>query len=152
MIQLSHAKLDDMDAILKLQKSAYQSEAALYDDYSIAPLHQTIEGMIKDFNSHTILKAQIDSSIVGSVRAIVRDGTCHIGRLIVADHCQNQGIGQRLMREIEVVFTGKCQRFELFTGDKSIRNLYLYRKLGFEVYRKEYVNDNLSLLFLGKEV
>jgi len=29
------------------------------------------------------------------------------------------------------------QRFELFTGSKSVKNLALYNKLGYTIYKKE---------------
>jgi hypothetical protein len=35
------ATLDDAKQILELQKLTYQSEAAIYNDYTIAPLKQS---------------------------------------------------------------------------------------------------------------
>jgi ribosomal protein S18 acetylase RimI-like enzyme len=66
----------------------------------------------------------MDGRSIGSVRANVKEGTCYIGRLIVHPDFQKRGIGTRLMSEMEKVFNS-CKRFELFTGDKSERNLHL---------------------------
>jgi len=46
---------------------------------------------------------------------------------------QNQGIGTILMKEIEKCFTPK--RFELFVGSKSGKNIYLYQKLGYSIFK-----------------
>lgn len=53
------------------------------------------------------------------------------------------------MREIETTFT-TAQRFELFTGHKSEKNLFLYQKLGYTEFRKQEINEKLTLVFLEK--
>jgi len=140
--------------ILALQKLAYHSEAAIYDEYGIPPLTQTLDSMRADLQRQTCLIATIDDGsrgcrIVGSVRAHLDQGTCYIGRLIVHPDWQNQGIGTRLMAEIEHLFR-HAVRFELFTGHLSERNLYLYRKLGYRPFKQERISDALTLVYLEK--
>ena len=106
--------------------------------------------MEKDFERQTILKPTIDGKIIGSVRAYAEEGTCYIGRLIVHPDFQNQGIGMMLMDEIENLFN-TCGRFELFTGNKSEKNLYLYRKLGYKMFKTEKITDRLTLAYLEKK-
>ncbi|MGD9316102.1 MAG: GNAT family N-acetyltransferase, partial [Anaerolineae bacterium] len=79
------------------------------------------------------------------------EGTCFVGRLIVHPDSQNRGIGSRLMEEIEAVFA-QTRRFELFTGHRSERNLYLYQKLGYRPFRREQVTAALMLVYLEKVV
>jgi ribosomal protein S18 acetylase RimI-like enzyme len=86
---------------------------------------------------------------VGSVRAYEQDGTCHIGRLIVHPAHQNRGLGTRLLREVEAAFPD-AERYALFTGHKSERNLYLYGKLGYREVRREPVREVLTLVHLEK--
>ena len=78
------------------------------------------------------------------------EGTCFIGKLIVHPEFQNQGIGTKLLKEIEYHFNS-AKRFELFTGIKSEKNLYLYRKHGFEIFKREQVNEALTLVFMEKQ-
>lgn len=147
-IQIS--SVTDAEEILALQKLAYQSEAELYQDDSIPPLKQTLEEMKNDYETNTILKAVHERKIIGSARAFLKEGTCHIGRLIVHPDCQNQGLGSRLMNAIESAFP-QAVRFELFSGHKSERNIYLYKKLGYQLFKTVPINDCLTLVFLEKK-
>ncbi|MGO4543010.1 GNAT family N-acetyltransferase [Paenibacillus sp. 2TAB19] len=103
-----------------------------------------------EFNEGIFLKAVIEDVIVGSVRAVIQDGVCVIGKLIVNPDYQNQGIGKRLMKEIEETFS-QVKRKELFIGHKSIKNIELYQKLGYQKYKEKEVNENLKLIYMYKE-
>jgi GNAT superfamily N-acetyltransferase len=148
-MMIERAHIEDAKEILDLQKLAYQSEAEIYNDYTIPPLTQTLEEMRNDFEKQVFLKASMDGRIIGSVRALLKEGTCFIGRLIVHPDFQKRGIGTQLMHEIERYYGGVC-RFELFTGYKSERNIYLYQKLGYQVFKTETVTKDLQLLYMEK--
>ncbi len=148
-VNISIASISDAEAILGLQRLAYQSEAALYNDWSIPPLTQTIEQLRAEFGWMKILRARSDHGIVGSVRAGIKDGLCSIGRLIVHPGHQRQGIGSRLMQSIESLFP-EAAKFELFTGSESEGNIRLYARLGYTVSRTERLSPKVSLVFLEK--
>lgn len=143
------ASIQDAESILALQKLAYVSEAEIYNDFDIGPLIETLDALNCDFRKQVFLKASVSGRIVGSVRGYLAHGTCHIGRLIVHPDFQNRGIGKQLMNEIESFFKN-AKRYELSTGHKSERNLYLYQKLGYSAYKTERVHENLVLVFLEK--
>ena len=82
-VTISRASPSDAEAILALQKLAYQSEARLYDDWSIPPLTQDIASLREEFRASLVLKATVADQLVGSVRAKIDEGTAAIGRLIV---------------------------------------------------------------------
>lgn len=149
-MMITKAERADLPHILKLQYQAYESEAQIYNDHQIPPLTQTLEQLVEESHSQIILKAeQSDGRIIGSARAHEGNGTCFIGKVIVHPDYQNQGIGTALIRELEQRFA-HCERIELFTGHQSERNLYLYKKLGYSVYRTEPVHDRLNLVYLEK--
>ena len=146
------ASLSDADEILALQRLAFVAEAEIYNDFSIAPLVQTLEELKRDFSAHIFIKKVINGKIVGSAKGCVKDDTCHVGRLIVHPQFQNRGIGSGLMREMENIFESKCTRFEIFTAHKSEKNLYLYAKLGFEAFHTKTITPDLRLVFMEKHV
>lgn len=143
------ADVNDAEAILQLQRAAYQSEAKLYNDFEIPPLTETLSQLRALFASHVFLKATVDGKIVGSVRANIHNGSCHIGRLLVDPNYQNRGIGTQLLAEIERKYQF-CRRFELFTGIKSQKNIRLYEKAGYKAYKTQSVSNKLSLICFEK--
>ena len=106
--------------------------------------------MEAEFEINVFLKAVVQERIVGSVRGLLKSGTCSIGRLIVHPDYQGKSIGTALMKSIESVFIG-AKRFELFTGTKSIDNIRLYRRLGYEDFREEDLTSEVRLLFMEKD-
>jgi ribosomal protein S18 acetylase RimI-like enzyme len=146
---IEQATADDAEEILTLQKLAYRDEAAIYDDYTIPPLTQTLEQTQADFDNQLFLKATVNGKIIGSVRAHIQRETCFIGRLIVHPEYRNRGIGSQLMSEIERHFSG-AERYELFTGHKSERNLHLYRKLGYRPFKTQRQTEKVTLVYLEK--
>ena len=148
-IKLIQAKLQDLEEILALQKIAYRSEAEIHDDFSIPPLHQTLSEIREEFQHQLFLKVVDQGKIIGSVRAYEKNETSFIGKLIVDPLFQNQGIGTKLLSEIERRFE-YVKRFELFTGYKSKKNLYLYNKFGYKEFRRDKISDTLTLVFLEK--
>jgi ribosomal protein S18 acetylase RimI-like enzyme len=148
-VRILRATIGDASEILALQKLAYRSEAEIYGAYDIPPLTQTEAEMEADLERQTVLKVVDGDRIRGSVRAYEAQGICHIGRLIVHPDCQNQGLGTQLLRAIEAAFP-QAERYELFTGHRSARNLYLYGKLGYKEFKRERVNETLTIVYLEK--
>jgi GNAT superfamily N-acetyltransferase len=147
---IDKAKYEDLDEILKLQKIAFQEEAELYKQLHIPPLEQTIDNIREEYNEMIFLKAQIDNRIIGSVRAKFTNGeTCYVGRLIVHPDFQNKGIGGQLMNEIEKCFP-QASRFELFTGNRSVKNIYLYKKLGYRIIKEVDTEIDIKMVVMEK--
>ena len=149
LIEISRASSDDAPAILDLQRLAYRSEAALYDDWSLPPLKQTLASLIEEIGALVFLKATQEGRVIGSVRASLCAAGCEVGRLIVHPEHQGRGLGRRLMHAIE----SQCNaaRYELFTGSRSERNLRLYESLGYRTFRSEAIAPHLTLVFMEKD-
>ena len=150
-IEILQASKNDLHEILALQKQAYQSEAILYNDYTIPPLTQTLEAIQNEFTKSVFLKAVFEGKIIGSVRVSIENNRCKIGKLIVSPELQRRGIGSSLMRHVESMFPS-VDSFELFTGSKSVNNLYLYEKLGYTAYKQERLSPQVTIVFLQKKV
>ena len=150
-VEIQTARVEDAAAILALQKLAYRSEGELYQDWSIPPLVQTREEIRAEFSTKTFLKAERDGEIVGSVRAEQSGETCAIGRVIVHPSCQRQGIGGQIMQAIEARFPS-ARRYELFTGEKSAGNIRFYERLGYRIFRRERLSEQVMLVWMEKRV
>ncbi|MGB8357258.1 MAG: GNAT family N-acetyltransferase [Bacteroidales bacterium] len=152
-IKILKATINDLMDILNLQKTAFLTEAELYNDYDIEPLTQSFDSIKTDFKNYTFLKAEYESKIVGSVKARETAEFTWIGRLIVSPEYQNRGIGRKLMNQIENEFPG-TKEYLLCTGYKSIKNIKLYESLGYqksEIFYDER-NNNLQLIKMIKRI
>jgi ribosomal protein S18 acetylase RimI-like enzyme len=144
------ATVRDAGEILTLQRAAYQSEALLYHDPGLPPLIQTLEELRRELCEVTCLKAVAGHRLVGSVRGRIEADTCRIGRLIVAPDLQGRGIGSRLVGELERRLGAQVARFEVFTGDRSHRNISLYRRLGYREIQRRPLSEIADLVFMEK--
>ena len=150
MCGIKKAELSDIKEILKLQYLAYQSEADLFGSRDIPPLKQTLDEVVEEFNSGIILKMVDDkNTIIGSVRAKESDGTVYIGKLMVHPNHRHKGYGTMLLSEIEKCFPDK--RYELFTSTRSLDNIRLYQKLGYTIFARKAVNDELEFVYMEKK-
>lgn len=150
MCIIKKAERVDLQEILQLQYLAYQSEAALFGSRDIPPLKQTLDEVIEEFNSGVILKMVDENGvIIGSVRAKEIDGTVYIGKLMVHPDHQHKGYGTMLLSEMENRFPHK--RYELFTSTRSLDNIRLYQKLGYTIFARKAVNDELEFVYMEKK-
>ena len=149
-ISLSFVVLSEDDSTIALPVADLPVKVYT-NDYNIPPLTQTLEEIIEEFDEQLFLKATIDNTIIGSVRAYLQNSSCFIGRLIVHTNCQKKGIGTKLMCEIENRFS-HANRSELFTGHRSEQNIRFYQKLGYNIIRIEQINDNLKFVYLEKKM
>lgn len=151
MIRIAKAEEDDLPAILDLQRLAYQSEARLLGNVRIPPLLQTLEDMREEFLRGIFLKALDEGeNIVGSVRGFARNGTLFVGKLMVHPDHQRQGLGTRLLLELEKVCPQP--RLELFTSDRSAANIRLYERNGYARFSEKAVSPDLTFVYLEKRL
>jgi ribosomal protein S18 acetylase RimI-like enzyme len=148
-IDIRDASESDAVELLEIQKLAFHGQGVLYGDFTLPPLVQTLEELIQDFKTFVFLKALYKGGIVGSVRGHAEGDTCFISRLVVHPNHQNRGVGKKLMHAIENKFS-VVLRYELFTGDRSEKNLALYRKLGYCKYGEKPQGNNVMLICMEK--
>jgi GNAT superfamily N-acetyltransferase len=146
---LGVADENDAPAIFELQRLAYDSEAQIYDDWSIPPLVETLDELRADMARCRFIKIVLDGRLIGAVRARLSGATVSIERLIVEPQQQGRGFGRWLLQAAEEAFP-LVERSELFTGDKSERNLRLYQRCGYRVIRREALSPRVTLVFLEK--
>jgi ribosomal protein S18 acetylase RimI-like enzyme len=147
--EIVEARPGDAEAILGLQKLAYEREARRYNDWTIPPLVETLDSVRDQIARHVVLKAVVAGRLAGSVRGVVADGVCEVCRLSVDPELQRQGIGSALLVAVEARFPG-IEAFELFTGDRSVENLRLYDRHGYVETRRRPVSPAVSLVYLEK--
>ena len=149
--EIRKAKHEELPLILALQKRAFHQEALLYNDFTISPLHQSLDDITKEFSDKAIFVACRDNNIVGSVRILIDGNKAFVGKLIVDPEFQNKGIGRKLMLHIENQFC-HIPFFELFTGELSAKNIHLYESLGYTIMETIPENDTVNLVVMQKNI
>lgn len=145
---IKEAELKDLSEILNLQYLAYQSEAEFLGSRDIQPLQQTLDEIVLEYKEGLILKLMDGNRIIGSVRAKMGNGTLYVGKLMVHPDYRRRGFGKRLLLELERRYPS-C-RYELYTSAKSIHNVRLYESMGYREFKRKYINEFLSFVYMEK--
>lgn len=149
-VTVSSATPDDIRDIFFLQKRAFVQEAEINGgNYGISPIKQKLIELTQEFPHYTYLKAVVNNTIIGSVRAVQNGETCLIGRLMTEPLFQKLGLGIMLMNAIESAFPN-VKRFELFTGEASTGNVQFYLNRGYRIFDKKEDIPGVWLLMFEK--
>lgn len=147
-IHIEKADFNDLEEILQIQKTAFLSEAQIYNDYTFDALTQSLESIQSDYSKYIYLKAVYNDEIVGSVKSCITDDNIGwIGRLIVKREYQNKGIAKKLLAAIEQTIPD-VKEYLLFTGEKSLKNIYLYQSVGYSVTDRYADPDKTDLILV----
>ncbi|KJK34094.1 acetyltransferase [Streptomyces variegatus] len=152
-VTISAATEQDAEQIFRLQYLCFQPEAALYGNYRIDPLVQTLDSVREEVTRDCVFVARLGEEVVGSVRgSVTEDGAAAIGKLCVHPRLQGHGIGARLLRAAETALAGQrgATRFRLHTGHRNEGNLRLYRKVGYETVGTSQGADGIPMIVLEK--
>ena len=66
-IIVTKASIENAKEILEIQKIAYVSEAEIVGDFTIPPLHQTIDEILSEFNHQVFLKVEVSKTNIRTV-------------------------------------------------------------------------------------
>jgi len=135
-LTLLPATADDAAEVLVLQRASWVTEAIANGTLDIPPLHEDLEDVLGWIGTAWVLRD--GARLIGGVRGSLDGGTWRIGRLMVAPDRRGEGLGRRLLAHIESVAPEGAQRFALFTGRRSTRNLAMYERAG---YRRTAADD-----------
>ena len=152
-VTISVATERDAEQIFRLQYLCFQSEAALYGNYRIDPLVQSLDSVREEVGADCVFVARLGEEVVGSVRGTPNpDGTASIGKLCVHPRLQGHGIGARLLRAAESALAEErgAKRFRLSTGHRSDKGLRLYRRVGYETVGTDKGTDGVPMIVLEK--
>jgi GNAT superfamily N-acetyltransferase len=149
-VSIVPARPEDAAEILRVQRTAFQTEVDRYNAPDIPPMTETLESIENDIERAVVLKALAPGGcVVGSVRGLLDGGTCTVARLSVLPPWRRRGIGRRLVEALEAAFP-RAARFRLFTGDRSEGNLRLYGSLGYRQVDRRPVSPTADLICMEK--
>ena len=132
-IRVERAGRADAGQILTVQRAAFVSEALANKTLALPAFTQTVDELTESMANSVLLVARQDERVVGSVLGLLDDdGSWYIGRLVVAPDRQGEGIGSRLLKEIEAAAPSGSPRFHLVTGAAG-PNIAFYGRHGYQI-------------------
>ena len=141
------ATIQDVPAILDLQRKAFGPLCEELDWNDAPPLTESLEHAYEEFARCTTLKVQSEYGlIVGSIHGNVTDGSLYIGRFMVFPEYQQHGIGKQLFREIQLRLPH--HRAWLCTCQQVRPPYEFYLREGFKPYKSEEVGPGLTWVFM----
>ncbi len=140
-ISIRPARETDLRVVLDIQRSAFMRYTELLSAEQIPPLNETFDELRNDFLNRTILVAEIEDRLAGSVRYGIKGGVCILERLSVVPELQGRGIGKALVKSVESSVAKQVHKIYLETGLLANNLLMFYTKLGYSgeaVLRRHY--------------
>jgi len=120
--------LDEVTALLSVQRLAYSVEADLIGFYDIPPLKDTIQS-VQSCNE-AFYGYFRDSKLFGAISYIRKADDIDICRPVVHPHTFRQGVGRALLEHL-LTTESDASRFTVSTGQKNTPAIKLYAKYGF---------------------
>ncbi|WP_341924418.1 GNAT family N-acetyltransferase [Nocardioides psychrotolerans] len=71
--------------------------------------------------------------LVGAARGRLDGAVWDIGRIMVAPDLQGRGLGRHLLEHVQAIAPSAATSYALFTGERSVDNLRMYKKAGFRL-------------------
>jgi len=139
MLLLEKALKQDSQKLAEIQKASFDEESKEFNNNEIGGPqgYDSInwqEDMMKLCEYYKVL---FEGEIIGGVLLFIEsNGENNLGRLFIDPKYQNQGIGMKVMREIERIFPN-TNKWWLDTPRWSIKNHHFYAKCGFTKVREE---------------
>jgi ech hydrogenase subunit C len=103
-LQVRPADQEDAERILELELHENRYEAEIYGDYALLSADPSVEQILEQLGRGVFLKAMVDSEILGTVRAEVREQECLLSRLSVDFRFRHRGIRAGLLAGVEEAF------------------------------------------------
>lgn len=141
---------------LTLQRAAYVTEAQAHSDLDLPPLRQSLADLASELADPEVLALGLRDHalrLVAAVRVRVRAAAptvAEVGRLTVAPDRQGQGLGSRLLADLEQRLSTDVAELRLFTGERSAGNLRLYSRLGYTETHRTPTPAGYALIHLAK--
>ena len=129
MIEFYTNKAVTADALLAIARESYEQY--------VRAIGKEPAPMVADYAAHiaedVVITAYHDDVLVGFGIIIEKDDGLWLETIAVADGYRGQGIGSKLLAEIERYIAQTAHSYQLYTNEKMTRNKAWYLRLGFTI-------------------
>ncbi|WP_256215530.1 GNAT family N-acetyltransferase [Nocardioides psychrotolerans] len=100
----------------------------------IPALHESLDDVVAGLagpDGWTTVVVRSHGRLVGAARGRLDGDVWDIGRIMVAPDLQGRGLGRLLLEHVQAIAPPAATSYALFTGERSVDNLRMYKKAGF---------------------
>ncbi len=124
----------DAGELLTLQRACWLQEAIANDSVAGIPaLHESLDDVVAGLADWTTVVVRSHGRLVGAARGRLDGAVWDIGRIMVAPDLQGRGLGRHLLEHVQAIAPSAATSYALFTGERSVDNLRMYKKAGFRL-------------------
>ncbi|MFD3274448.1 GNAT family N-acetyltransferase [Paenibacillus dendritiformis] len=139
MVILERAIKNDAPKLAELQKASFDEESKHFNNNEIGgpPGYDSISWQEEMMQICEYFKVLFNGEIIGGALILIESNQVHnLGRIFIDPNFQNQGIGMKVMKEIERSFPDST-KWWLDTPSWSVKYHHFYTKCGFTKVREE---------------
>lgn len=139
MLILERAIKNDAPKLTEIQKASFDDESKHFNNNEICgPLgYDSVSWQEEMMQNCEYFKLLYNGEIIGGALIFIESNQVHnLGRIFIDPNYQNQGIGKKVMKEIEGSFPDST-KWWLDTPSWSVKNHHFYIKCGFTKVREE---------------
>ncbi|MBX4147154.1 GNAT family N-acetyltransferase [Paenibacillus lautus] len=139
MLILERAMKNDAPKLTEIQKASFNDESKHFNNNEICgPLgYNSVSWQEEMMQNCEYFKVLYNGEIIGGALIFIESNQVHnLGRIFIDPNYQNQGIGKKVMKEIEGSFPDST-KWWLDTPSWSVKNHHFYIKCGFTKVREE---------------
>ena len=147
---ISVADIEDVPALLSLQRKAFRPRAVELDWLDAFPMVESLDSALEEFRKNTTFKLTLpDGTIIGSIRGRMEDeDTLYLSRLMIHPDHKRQGHGTRLM--LHILHAMPHHRAWLYASELEPEVIKMYERLGFREFDREPGERNTEWIMMER--
>lgn len=138
MLILERAIKNDAPKLTEIQKASFDDESKHFNNEICGPLgYDSVSWQEEMMQNCEYFKMLYNGEIIGGAMIFIEcNQVYNLGRIFIDPNYQNQGIGKKVMNEIEGSFPDSI-KWWLDTPSWSVKNHHFYTKCGFTKVKEE---------------
>lgn len=146
------SKIEDAQALLKIQKEVFHSDLIKYKDYHTSPAAESLDFFRFRMQTSLHYSVFVDGRLAGGI-CLLKKTTDHyyLYRIFLGSEFQNKGLGSKLLRQLERQFP-QVKKWSLDTPKDNRRNRHFYEKFGYKKIGEQPINEYLTLIQYEKNL
>ncbi|MFZ7943272.1 MULTISPECIES: GNAT family N-acetyltransferase [Bacillaceae] len=151
-LNIARTKMSEAEALLTIQREAFQSDLKKYKDYDSSPAAEPLDFFKYKLNQSLHYTIFLNGKISGGICIVkITDTHYRLFRLFLSPAIQNRGLGSKILTQLEKKFP-QVKEWSLDTPKDNARTRHFYEKFGYKKTKEFKVNDRLTLIEYEKKI